>query len=51
MSCRAAKVTLVARRRVGVGPAVKTDSQRLGRKSAMVVVWWCGVWRSVGFEG
>lgn len=30
-------MTFVATRRVGVGPEVKMDSQRLGRKSAMFV--------------
>lgn len=37
-SWRAAKVTFVAIRRVGVGPEVKMDSQRLGRKSAILLV-------------
>jgi hypothetical protein len=35
-SCRVPKVALVARRRVGVVPGVKTDSQRSVRKVAMV---------------
>ena len=34
-ACRAAKVALVATRRVGVVPGVKMEPQRLVRKSAM----------------
>jgi hypothetical protein len=45
-------VTFVAMRRVGVGPEVKTDSQRLGRKSAMLG-WYegCGVGVGIGGVG
>lgn len=36
MSCRQAKATLVATRRVGVGPGVKMDWKRSVRKFDMV---------------
>jgi len=35
-SCRAAKVTLVAMRRVGVGPGVKMEPQRFSKKPQTV---------------
>lgn len=36
-TCRAAKVTFVATRSVGVGPGVKMDSQRFWKNEAMIM--------------
>lgn len=44
-------MAFVARRRVGVGPETKTDSHRLGRKSAMVCWGLVGVRSVWGWEG
>lgn len=46
-SCRAANVTFVAMRRVGVGPGVKMDIARSVKKVAMIAsadVYVCFVW-------